>query len=123
MNWLWTFLAGTVSGVLGAMGMGGGGILIIYLTLFANVSQSTAQGINLLFFIPTAVLALFIYCKKGLISWKLAIPAAITGAIGAIIGVYLSAGIDNKLLSKGFGILLFIMGIVQFFSNHQKKSA
>lgn len=123
MNWIWPCLAGVGSGILGAMGMGGGGILIIYLTLFANVNQATAQGINLLFFIPTALLALFVYWKKKLISWRLAIPSALMGILGAVAGAYLSSRIDNYWLSKGFGVLLLIMGIIQFFSNSEKKSA
>ncbi len=115
MNWLWSALAGTASGILGAMGMGGGGILIIYLTLFAGVEQGMAQGINLLFFIPSAVIALIIYWKKKLIDWKTAFLCSSLGVVGALAGAWLSTIIDGAILGKLFGVLLLIMGIKQLF--------
>ena len=63
-------LAGLFSGILGGMGLGGGGILIIYLSLFTDIKQLTAQGINLLFFIPIGLIALTIYAFKKQIKWK-----------------------------------------------------
>ena len=63
-------LAGLLSGIIGAMGLGGGAVLIIYLTLFAETKQLQAQGINLLFFIPIALVAVLIYSKKKQIKWK-----------------------------------------------------
>lgn len=115
MSWIWSALAGTASGILGAMGMGGGGILIIYLTLFAGVEQGTAQGINLLFFIPSAIIALIIYWKKHLIDWKTAFLCSSLGVIGALAGAWLSTVIDGGILGKLFGVLLLIMGIKQLF--------
>ena len=61
MNWIWTPIAGILSGILASMGLGGGGILIIYLTIFAGIEQATAQGINLVFFIPISIVAILIY--------------------------------------------------------------
>ena len=58
-------LAGLLSGIAGAMGLGGGGVLIIYLTLLADLSQQKAAGINLIFFIPISILAVIIYAFKG----------------------------------------------------------
>lgn len=115
MNWLWSALAGTASGILGAMGMGGGGILIIYLTLLAGVEQGTAQGINLLFFIPSAVIALIVYWRKKLIDWKTALICAGLGVVGALAGSYLSGIIDGAILGKLFGVLLLLMGVKQLF--------
>lgn len=115
MNWIIAAAAGIASGILGAMGMGGGGILIIYLTLMANVPQATAQGINLIFFIPSALIALIIYCRKKLIIWKVAIPAAALGVLGGILGATLSSVMQSDLLAKLFGALLLVMGIKQVF--------
>ena len=61
--------AGILSGMLGAMGLGGGGVLIIYLTLFANLQQQTAQGINLLLFLPCAAISVILYHRKGPVSY------------------------------------------------------
>lgn len=121
MSGLWTALAGFFSGAMGAMGLGGGGVLIIYLTLFAGVEQATAQGINLIFFIPCAVLAIIYYCKKKLIDWKTALPCALAGLAGAAAGSYFSAWIDGGWLGKLFGALLLIMGIQQLFYKPRHK--
>lgn len=120
MNWV-IILAGFFSGVLGAMGLGGGGVLIIYLTLFENIEQSLAQGINLIFFIPGALIAFFYYIKKRMIKFKIVLPAAITGIIGAFLGSYLSNLVNGFILSKIFGTMLLVMGIKQIFFKTNKK--
>ena len=120
MNWL-IIIAGFFSGILGAMGLGGGGVLIIYLTLFEDVEQSLAQGINLIFFIPGALIAFLYYIKKRMIKFKIVLPAAITGIIGAFLGSYLSNLVNGFILSKIFGTMLLIMGIKQMFLKINKK--
>lgn len=122
MSWFWNSVAGIMSGILASMGLGGGGILIIYLTIFAGIEQTVAQGINLVFFIPISIVAIIIYYKKKLISWKIAITASIFGIIGAISGALLSSVIDSSILSKIFGGLLFVIGLNQLFSRKKSKS-
>lgn len=122
MSWFWNSVAGIMSGILASMGLGGGGILIIYLTIFAGIEQTVAQGINLVFFIPISIVAIIIYYKKKLISWKIAITASIFGVIGAISGALLSSAIDSSILSKIFGGLLFVIGLNQLFSRKKSKS-
>ena len=112
MNWIISAAAGILSGIIGAMGMGGGGVLIIYLKLFTDVPQNTAQGINLLFFLPTAVLAVLYYTKKKLIVWSIALPFSAMGVLGTLIGCFLCGKINNSVLTKMFGILLIIMGTI-----------
>lgn len=116
MSWLLTAAAGLLSGTLGAMGMGGGGILIIYLTLVANVEQATAQGINLLVFIPCAALALILHCRKHLVNWKTAFPAILAGIPGTFAGVWLSGWLDPSLLRKLFAVLLLFIALRELFS-------
>ena len=81
-------LAGLFSGIIGGMGLGGGAVLIIYLSVFKDVEQLKAQGINLLFFIPIALVAVIIYALKKQIKWKLTIPIAIGGILGAAGGFF-----------------------------------
>lgn len=109
-------LAAFFAGVFSSMGMGGGGILIIYFGLFTSVPQLTSQGINVLFFIPIAALSVIIYHIKGLIDWKTALPFAAFGIISSLTGSYLATIIDGNILSKLFGILFLIMGVRQLFS-------
>lgn len=122
MNWLICAAAGIISGIIGAMGMGGGGVLIIYLNLFTDVPQSTAQGINLLFFLPTALLAVIRYSHKKLIVWKTALPLAALGAAGTALGCFLVGRFDNNVLSKMFGVLLLIMGVSGLFAGRKDKT-
>lgn len=77
--WLIPALAGAVTGVLSGFGIGGGTLLLIYLTAFAGLEQTLAQGINLLYFLPAAATALPSHFKNGYIDKKAAIPAIIAG--------------------------------------------
>ncbi len=120
MSWIYAALAGTASGILGAMGMGGGGVLVIVLTVFLGYEQSLAQGINLIFFIPCAIIAIIIYSRKKLIDWKIAIPFSLLGCIGSLAGAIISSYIDNKILSVIFGIMLLILGIKELFAKNKK---
>lgn len=113
-------LAGLFSGIIGGMGMGGGAVLIIYLSLFTDTPQLKSQGINLLFFIPIGLLALIIYAFKKQIKWKTVIPLALYGLLGAVAGVLLTDILGNTYTSKAFGGLLLIMGLKEIFVGSRK---
>ena len=97
------------------MGLGGGGILIIYLALFTDTKQLTAQGINLLFFIPIGILSIIIYSIKKQIKWKITLKIAIFGIIGAMAGILLADVLGGDITRKIFGGLLIILGIYEIF--------
>ena len=109
-------LAGLLSGLIGAMGMGGGAVLIIYLTVFKDVGRFKAQGINLLFFIPIAAVSVFIYAKRKNIKWKTVIPFGISGIAGAFAGIFLSKLLGVKVISLAFGIALILLGAKEIFT-------
>ena len=106
-----SIIAGFLSGLIGSMGFGGGGILIIYLVIFANIPQLKAQGINLIFFIPCAILATIIYTVKKQIDYKKILPVIIGGIIGAIASGFILSKIDTSYLSNFFAVFLIVMGI------------
>lgn len=108
-------LAGLFSGILGSMGLGGGGILILYFTLFTDTEQLTAQGINLLFFIPIGLLSVIIYAIKKQIKWKIVLKIAIFGIIGSFIGIYFGGLLGGNITRKIFGGLIVIIGMTQIF--------
>ncbi len=122
MSMIISGIAGTLSGIIGAMGMGGGGVLIIYLTLFTDIEQTRAQGINLIFFIPSAIIALIFYIKKRLIEWRIIIPSAICGLLGALLGTYFTGIINSYILGKIFAGMLLIMGVKQLFYKKVKDT-
>ena len=115
-------LAGLFSGIIGGMGLGGGAVLIIYLTVFKNMEQLKAQGINLLFFIPIATLAVIIYTFKKQIKWKVTLPLALGGMLGAVGGYFLTDFIGGNFTAKLFGGFLILLGIKELFLKNKSKS-
>ena len=103
--------AGIFSGLLGAMGFGGGGILILYLTLYKNMPQLAAQGVNLIFFIPSAILALIFHTKNRIVEWKTALRYILTSLPGLVIGYFIVTNINEAYIRKFFAIILIMMGV------------
>lgn len=115
-------LAGLFSGIIGGMGLGGGAVLIIYLTVFKDMEQLKAQGINLLFFIPIATLAVIIYAFKKQIKWRVTLPLAIGGVLGAVGGFFLTDFIGGNFTAKLFGGFLIILGLKELFFKSKNSS-
>ena len=111
--------AGLFSGIIGGMGLGGGAVLIIYLTVFKDTPQLKAQGINLLFFIPIATVAVIIYAAKKQIT---TLPIVAGGIIGAVAGFLFTDFIGAGLISKMFGGFLIILGLKEIFSKNKTAS-
>ena len=108
---LFSLLMVFLCSVLGAMGLGGGSLLMLYLVLFTELPQPEAQALNLFLFLPTAALALFLHRKNGLFrasALKKLLPAGITGAI---LGSGLGSFLDASLLQKIFGLFLLCMAL------------
>lgn len=114
-------VAGIVSGILGAMGFGGGGILILYLTLYKDIPQTAAQGINLIFFIPSAALAIFFHIKNKLINKKIALEYIGLGLIGVVLGFLLLEKLNDRTLRIIFAVMLIIVGLKELFFGNKEK--
>ncbi len=123
----WLGLAGIISGVFGGMGMGGGTLLIPILTIFLGFAQKNAQAINLLVFIPMAIVSLLIHIKNKLVDFKVGVPVVLSGIIFSIGGSIIINFIENDIMRKIFGVFLLIVGIYQgfqaimMFKNKNKK--
>lgn len=117
-----TVLLGFLSGIVSGMGIGGGAILIPALIMTSGIEQKLAQGINLVYFIPTAIFALIIHIKNKNVDIKSAIVIGVTGIAGAILGSYIALGIDNSLLRKMFGGFLALIGIREIFMGIKAKN-
>lgn len=124
----WLGLAGLISGVFGGMGMGGGTLLIPILTIFLGFAQKNAQAINLLVFVPMAIVSLIIHIKNKLVDFRVGIPVILSGIIFSIGGSIITNLIDNGVMRKIFGGFLLIVGLYQgfqaimIFKNKNKKS-
>jgi uncharacterized membrane protein YfcA len=104
-------IVGLLTGILSGFGIGGGTLLMLYLTVFAGVAQKTAQGINLLYFLPTAFASLLLHSKNHTLNWKAALPAVLGGCLTAGLFSYVAAGMDLSLLRKLFGGFLLLTGL------------
>lgn len=116
---------GIVSGFLCSMGIGGGTILIICLITFLGIDQHIAQGINLIFFIPTCLVCIILNIKNKNIHKSTFYLVAIFGIIGAVIGAKISIYIDVSILRKIFGYFLLIIAFFEIFSlikKHKKDN-
>lgn len=115
------FIIGLASGIISGMGIGGGAILIPALVIFAKPTQQIAQSVNLLFFIPTAIVALIIHIRNKRIDFKMALPIIITGLAGAGIGAALAVNLPGEVLRKWFGVFLLAMGVYEMLRKGKKE--
>ena len=112
---MWVALVGFCSGIISGMGIGGGTILIPALLFFTDITQQQAQGVNLIYFVPTAITALITRQKKGNLDWKTARPLAVLGLAGAAAGAFLAVSLESEILRRIFGGFLFLMGLSEIF--------
>ena len=110
-----SFIAAAISGVLSGWGVGGGTLLLIFMTAFQNIPAHEARVINLLYFLPTASGSLFGHLKNGFIEKKAFIFTAASGVCSAFIVSGLSGNINTDLMRRLFGIFLIILGLRELF--------
>jgi uncharacterized membrane protein YfcA len=117
-------LFGFLGGILGGMGMGGGTILIPLLTIFLAVNQKAAQSINLLAFIPMAIIALLIHFKNKMVVKKGILWIIIPGVIFSVGFAFIASLLDNFILHTLFGIFLILIAVYEticLFTNDKDK--
>lgn len=109
-------LIGVVSGIVSGTGMGGGTILIFLLTFVMGVEQRVAQATNLIFFIPTSIIAIIVNLKNKNLDLKTGIIISVFGIFGAIVGANLAIHMDVNILKKCFGIFLALIAVNEIYS-------
>ena len=114
-GWLISLAAGAVTGILSGFGIGGGTLLLSYMTTLGGVDQQLAQGITLLYFLPTAATALPSHIKNGYLHTKTAIPAIIAGMAGTGVAAWAATALDVDILRRFFGAYLLYIGIKEIF--------
>lgn len=113
-------LVGVGLGFLAGLGVGGGSLLMLWLTVILGTEYTTARTINLLFFIPTALISCFFRRKQGALDFKKVLPAILCGTASAAIFSMLSGQFDLTVLKKGFGVLLVVTGLRELFYRPRK---
>lgn len=118
-------IIGLISGIVSGTGMGGGTILIFLLTSICGLEQHIAQATNLIFFIPTSIVAIIVNLKNKNINIKLGVLISLFGILGAIIGANISLKLNVNILKKCFGTFLTIIAINEIYSmikiRHQNR--
>lgn len=113
MSFLFAVLAGFLTGIISGFGIGGGTVLMVYLTALLSLPQRAAQGINLLYFLPTAAAALIIHSKNRQLEKQAILPAALSGCITAGVLSIFAMNMGLGLLKKLFGGFLLLTGGVE----------
>ena len=115
------FAIGLATGVLSGFGIGGGSLLILYMTSFTDVNQYAAGGINLLYFICCAPAALISHIKNKLVEKKAALICTAAGVFTSVGAAFAAAVIDVSLLRRAFGVFLLYIGIREVFCKKPKE--
>lgn len=113
-------IIGIIAGMVTAIGMGGGTVLILLLTLLLNVPQHIAQAVNLMFFIPTSITAIILNIKNKNIDFKIGINIIIFGILGSIIGSVISSKVNVASLRKFFGVFLLCIAIHEIYNFYKE---
>lgn len=113
-TWL-SFIVGTGFGILSGLGVGGGSLLVLWQTHMIGSDYNTAKNLNLLFFIPSALISSWIHFKKGALNIKSLILPILAGCLAAILGSFLSKHWEPSFLQKIFGIFFIITGLKEIF--------
>ena len=113
---LWfSVVIGLILGWLSGLGVGGGTLLILWLSFAAKLSAGEARAINLMFFILCAGVVSLIRFKNKTLHIRRLLPAMIAGCISAGIFAWVSTVTDTHAFRKLFGILLLITGARELF--------
>ncbi len=112
-------LAGALAGILSGFGVGGGTLLLVYLTVFAGMDQRLAQGINLLYFLPAGLLALPAHWKNGYVEKRALLPAVSAGLVCAGLAAWAATSLEVRLLRRLFGGFLTVIGISELLGKRK----
>ncbi len=111
MNGILDGIVGALTGILSGFGVGGGTLLVLYLTLFTETAQRTAQGINLLYFLPTAGAALIGHVKNRMVDKTAFLWSGGVGVVSTALSAFLVGKLPVHLLKRGFGAFLILIAL------------
>ena len=121
MMWWISLLVGAVTGVLSGFGIGGGTLLILWLTLVSGAGQLQAGGVNLLYFVCCALPALWGHAKNKLIEKQAVLRCVLAGVPACILGAVTASLLDVTLLRRLFGIFLLVIGFRELFAKGKRE--
>ena len=122
MNWLGAVLAGFLTGILSGFGVGGGTLLLVYMTAVAGPEQRLAQGINLLYFLPAALMALPSHVRNGYVEKRALVPAVSAGLLCAGLSAWVATAMEVGLLRRCFGLFLIGVGLWELLGKRKQPA-
>lgn len=103
---------GVITGVAaGILGVGGGVLMVPFLTLVAGMPQHAAEATSLLVVLPTAVVASLVLQRRGVGDLALALRFGVVGAVGAAGGALLALALPGRSLRVIFAVFLMLVGL------------
>lgn len=111
---------GLATGVLSGFGVGGGSLLMLYLTLFVGVPQLQAGGMNLLYFIACAPFALWQHIRHRLVEGRAVLWCVLAGVPTSVAAAYLATIVNGAWLRRGFGVLLLWIGVKELLAKPKR---
>ena len=97
--------------ILSGLGVGSGGLFVVWLTMVEGVDAIGARGLNLLFFVFSATSALLFHLIRKRIRIKTVLILSLFGAVGTLVGSLIGDSINPFILKKIFGAMLFLSGL------------
>ncbi|MBO5938354.1 MAG: sulfite exporter TauE/SafE family protein [Clostridia bacterium] len=116
---LFTVLITFILAALSGIGVGGGGLFVIYLSIFTDTPQLTAQGMNLLFFLLSSGASVTVHLRNRTICASAVLVMALFGIVGALVGTSLSARVPQHLLRQIFGGMLIVSGMLSLMKKEE----
>lgn len=113
----------TILGFLSGLGIGGGSLLILWLTMVLHMDHQAARMINLLFFIPSALVSCGLRIKEGNLTVKPLLPAMVAGCAAAAVFSHISTIVNVDILKKLFGLVLLAAGLRELFYHRKRKGS
>jgi hypothetical protein len=115
-------LVGAATGILSGFGIGGGSLLILWLTMAEGMEQLTASGINLLYFLCCAPPALVSHARSHRIVWRAVFWCSLSGCLISPLASLLASKVSSPLLRRAFGVLLLILGARELLGKKKADS-
>ena len=119
-SWPVALILGCVLGALAGIGVGGDSLLMLWLTLVLDIPYSNARMLNLMFFLPCAVMATLLRHKDGAVPYRKIWLAILAGCVSAVIFSLVGDRVDIALIKKGFGLLLLVTGVRELLYKDKK---
>ena len=111
MELVFALVFGVGVGVLsGALGVGGGGVMVPLMVLVMGIDQATAQGTSLLAILPTAASGAWGHLRQGALDVRLSLVLGAAGAVGAVIGAAAALHLEPRRLRQVFAVYLLLVG-------------